>query len=87
MTVIATGQVQIPTTAVQIVAARAGRTQLRLYGLGSFTSGTYVLIGSSNAVTLITGYFESGSLVLATEGAVFGIATSGQLNVSFLEVY
>lgn len=87
MTAIASGQVAVATTPVEIVAARVGRTQLRLYGLGSFTSGTYVLLGHDNTVTVQNGYFESGALVLPTDGAIFGISTSGQLNVSFLEVY
>lgn len=86
MTAIATGQVPVTVTAIEIVAARAGRTQLRLFGLGSFL-GNHVLLGADNTVDADNGYFETGSLVLPTDGAVWGIASNGSLTVSFLEVY
>lgn len=86
MTAIATGQIPVSTTAVQIVAARAGRTQLRLFGLGTLL-GIRVLVGHDNTVTAANGYFEAGSLVLATDGAVWGITSAGRITVSFLEIY
>jgi len=87
MTAIATGQVSIGSSgAAQIVAARAGRTQLRLFGLGSLL-GNHVLIGHDATVTALSGYFEAGMLVLATDGAVWGVSSNGTLVVSFLEAY
>lgn len=86
MTAIATGQVSISTTVIQIVGARSGRTQLRLFGLGSLVSNR-VLIGHDGTMTINNGYFEAGSLVLATDGAVWGISSGGTLTVNFLEVY
>ena len=84
---IASGQVNVTAgAAVEIVAARTGRTQLRLFGLGSIT-GNFVAIGPDNTVTAATGYFEAGTLVLATDADVWGIASGNALNVRFLEVF
>jgi len=84
---IAAGQVRVGTAAVQIVAARAGRTELRLFGLGSLGSGNRVLIGPDNTTSLTTGYFEAGSLVLTNNGAVWGISTGTPITVSYLELF
>lgn len=54
MTQIFSSQVSVGTTAVQLVAARAGRTDVRLKAAGG--ANGVIFIGPTNAVTATNGY-------------------------------
>lgn len=92
MLLIHTGKVTVSTAAVQIVAARAGRTELRLDSAG--TNGNVpAYFGPANTVTMANGYPANGlafgalaEAKLVMEGAVWAIA-GGPMTVYFLEIY
>ena len=81
---IATGQVTLVTgTATQIVAARAGRKELRLQGLQ-----TSSLVGPDDSLTASNGFrYAIDTASIPTEEAVWGIRVSGTGVVSYMEIY
>jgi hypothetical protein len=85
---IATGQISVGTSATEIVASRAGRKELRLYGVHP---GPSMALGPDNSVSLTTNlintHVSSAPIILPMEGAVWGIVDAGSRVVSYIEIY
>lgn len=77
------GKIGVTGTAAEIVAFNPGRVSVLLHNLG----GSVVYVGGPE-VTTANGYpVPGGSWVeLATTSAVHGVASSGTLDVRFLEL-
>lgn len=81
-----TGKVSVPSgSAVLIVAARPGRSKVRIVGA--------VYLGADNSVTpsngfAVTNEFGNPIMDLETDAALYGIAaSSGAVDVSFIELF
>lgn len=89
-TVLTVGQISVTDTPIQIVAALATRTELRLRAL---TAGVF-FIGPDNTVTPETGYNPCGNqstqqveaILGGLTGAVWAVVASSSMVVAFLEI-
>jgi len=85
---LATKQVDVATTATQIVAARTGRNAITVTNK---TGSQQVYVGPTSAVTATTGQLlpagVGASITLPYTGALFGIAVSATQTVTVAETY
>jgi hypothetical protein len=89
----AVGRVSVTTTATQIVAARAGRTEIRFRAITTPTSAA-LFVGPDSGVTSGTGYrianlisSDNQFVSLPVEGALYAITDNNTAVVSYIEIY